>query len=33
MIYETGEYDVRLDIPTDNFVVRNLFNNHLEGHH
>ena len=30
MIYETGEYDVRLDIPTDNFVVRNLFNNHLE---
>jgi hypothetical protein len=31
MIYETGEYDVRLDIPTDNFVVRNLFNSHLEG--
>lgn len=31
MIYETGEYDVRLDIPTDNFVVRNLFNNHLAG--
>lgn len=31
MIYETGEYDVRLDIPTDNFVVRNLYNSHLEG--
>jgi len=30
MIYETGEYDVLLDIPTDNFVVRNLYNNHLE---
>lgn len=30
MIYETGEYDVLLDIPTDNFVVRNLFYSHLE---
>ena len=30
MIYDTGEYNVVLDIPTDNFVVRDLYNNHLE---
>ena len=30
MIYATGEYDVLLDIPANNFVVRNLYNSHLE---
>ena len=28
--YDTGEYDITLDIPTDNYVVRNLYPIHLE---
>ncbi len=29
-MYDTGEYDIHLDIPTDNYVVRNLYPVHLE---
>jgi hypothetical protein len=29
-MYDTGEYDIHLDIPTDNYVVRNLYPIHLE---
>ena len=29
-MYDTGEYDVHLDIPTDNYVVQNLYPIHLE---
>ena len=29
-MYDTGEYDILLEIPTDNYVVRNLYPIHLE---
>jgi hypothetical protein len=29
-MYDTGEYDIHLDIPTDNYVVCNLYPVHLE---
>lgn len=29
-MYDTGEYDIHLDIPTHNYVVRNLYPSHLE---
>jgi hypothetical protein len=29
-MYDTGEYDIQLLIPTDNYVVRNLYPSHLE---
>lgn len=29
-MYDTGEYDIVLDIPTDNYVVLNLYPSHLE---
>lgn len=29
-MYDTGDYDIVLDIPTDNYVVRNLYPRHLE---
>lgn len=29
-MYDTGEYDIRLSIPTDNYVVCNLYPSHLE---
>jgi hypothetical protein len=29
-MYDTGEYDIQLEIPTDNYVVRNLYPVHLE---
>jgi hypothetical protein len=29
-MYDTGEYDIHLEIPTDNYVVRNLYPRHLE---
>lgn len=29
-MYDTGEYDIHLDIPTDNYVVYNLYPIHLE---
>ena len=29
MIYDTGEYDIQLEIPTDNFVVADLYPSHL----
>lgn len=29
-MYDTGEYNVKLEIPTDNYVVYNLFPSHLE---
>lgn len=29
-MYETGEYDIQLDIPTDNYVVHDLYPSHLE---
>lgn len=29
-MYDTGEYDIQLDVPTDNYVVRNLHPIHLE---
>ncbi len=29
-MYDTGEYDIQLEIPTDNYVVRNLYPMHLE---
>lgn len=29
-MYDTGDYDIVLDIPTDNYVVRNLYPIHLE---
>lgn len=29
-MYDTGEYDIHLDIPTDNYVVCNLYPMHLE---
>jgi hypothetical protein len=30
MIYNTGEYELRLEIPTDNFVVHKFFTQHTE---
>ena len=30
MIYDTGEYDIQLDIPANNVLIRDLFNGHLE---
>lgn len=29
-MYDTGEYDIALDIPTNDYVVRNLYPRHLE---
>ena len=29
-MYDTGEYDISLNIPTDNYVVKNLYPMHLE---
>jgi len=29
-MYDTGEYDIQLDIPVDNYVVLNLYPSHLE---
>lgn len=29
MIYDTGEYDIQLEIPTDNFVLAHLYHSHL----
>lgn len=29
-MYDTGEYDIQLNIPTDNYVVCNLYPSHLE---
>ena len=29
-MYDTGEYDIQLSIPTNNYVVRNLYPIHLE---
>jgi hypothetical protein len=30
MIYDTGEYDIQLEIPTDNFALADLWPSHLE---
>lgn len=32
-MYETGEYDIVLEIPSDNYVVYNLYPDHLENIH
>lgn len=29
-MYDTGEYDIQLEIPADNYVIRNLYPSHLE---
>jgi hypothetical protein len=30
MIYDTGEYDIQLEIPTDNFALAHLYPSHLQ---